>query len=178
MISSLESERLKYIPLSLEHLSERYVEWLNDPEIYRYLESGGNYTYKMLEDYLIEVESKKILFWGIHLKSDNKHIGNIKIDPVSEKHGWGEYGIILGDREEWGKGYAFEASQTIIKHCFDVLNLRKINLGVVQENLAAVKLYTKLGFNVEGLYKYHIVQGTRYLHSLRMAIFNNKFKYQ
>ena len=40
---------------------------------------------------------------GIHLKENCKHIGNIKIDPINKKHGTGEYGIMMGDKDEWGK---------------------------------------------------------------------------
>lgn len=84
---------------------------------------------------------------------------------------------MIGDKDEWGKGFAFEASETIIKYCFEVLSLRKINLGVVEENISAVQLYKKLGFTIEGVYRNHIVQDSRYLNALRMALFNNKFKY-
>ena len=77
----LESERLFYEPLSQKHLSFAYVNWLNDVEVNTYLESGGNYTIQLLSDFLKEQEQKDILFWAIHLKDSNKHIGNIKIDP-------------------------------------------------------------------------------------------------
>jgi RimJ/RimL family protein N-acetyltransferase len=96
----LESDRLIYLPVTLQHLSSTYVDWLNDPEVIQFLESGGNYTYKDLKDYLENVERKKLLFWGIHLKDTGKHIGNIKIDPINHRHGWGEYGILMGDKSE------------------------------------------------------------------------------
>lgn len=178
MAPNLESERLIYVPLSLAHLSQEYVDWLNNPSIYKYLETGGNYTMEMLQNYLLEAEKKNILFWAIHLKVNNKHIGNIKIDPVNLKHGLCEYGIMIGDIDEWGKGYAFEASTTIINYCFEVLNLRKMNLGVIEDNVNAVNLYKKLGFTIEGIYKDHIFEDPRYLNSLRMALFNSRYTYK
>ena len=102
----LESDRLLCVPLSMAHFSPEYLDWLNNPAIYEYLDTGGSYTQEMLKNYLSEAEKKDILFWAIHLKTDNKHIGNIKIDPVNLKHGWGEYGIMMGDMNEWGKGNA------------------------------------------------------------------------
>src|SRR5437016_4773727 len=110
---------------------------MNDLETCRYMESGGDYTLEKLNSYLSEVEAKGyLLFWAIHLKAGDKHIGNIKIDPVNKRHGLGEYAIMMGDKTEWGKGYAREASITIIDYCFHRLNLRKITLGVVDENEA------------------------------------------
>jgi RimJ/RimL family protein N-acetyltransferase len=173
----LESERLLFKPLSTAHLSQTYVDWLNDPEINRYLENAGNYTLEKLNSFLSDVEKKQILFWGIHLKENQKHIGNIKIDPVNAKHGFGEYGILMGDKNEWGKGYATEASLRIIKYCFEELGLRKINLGVVLNNTAACNLYKKIGFETEGIYKKHAFYNGEYCDTLRMALFNPDFQY-
>jgi len=175
---SLESERLKYKPLSLDHLSQDYVDWMNDAEVNRYLESGGDYTLDKLRDYLEDVEKKDILFWGIHLKSNNQHIGNIKIDPVNEKHGLAEYGIMMGRKSEWGKGYAGEATRRIIDYCFTELGIRKITLGVVIDNEAAFGLYKKMGFLTEGLYKRHTFHNGKYCDVARMAIFNPEVEYE
>jgi RimJ/RimL family protein N-acetyltransferase len=178
MAPSLVSERLYYKPLSLEHLSVSYVNWLNDPEVYKYLETGGDYTIEKLEQYLKKIEeSEEILFWAIHIKTNNKHIGNIKIDPIDKKHGLGEYGIMIGDSVEWGKGYAKEASLRIIKYCFDELSLRKITLGVISENTVAVELYKSIGFEIEGLFKRQSYTNGRYYDDIRMAVFNPSFIY-
>lgn len=142
----LESERLFLKPLSQKHLSLAYVNWLNDIEVNTYLESGGNYTLQLLADFLKEQEQKDILFWAIHLKNSNKHIGNIKIDPINYEQSSGEFGILMGDKENWGKGFANEASNRIIKYCFEQLKLTKITLGVIENNIKAVSLYHKIGF--------------------------------
>lgn len=172
----LESKNLIFKPLSLKHVSSDYVNWLNDKEVNKYLESGNNYDLEKLEKFLIEIEQKEILFWAIHLKSDNTHIGNIKIDPINQRHGLGEYGILIGNKLEWGKGYAKESSLAIIEHCFEKLNLRKITLGVVEKNTAAFNLYKKIGFEIEGRFKNHGLYCNEYCDIIRMAIFNDNFK--
>jgi ribosomal-protein-alanine N-acetyltransferase len=169
----LHSNRMFLKPLGLEHVSDEYVNWLNDAEVIRYLETGGDYTREKLQDFLSSVEKNQILFWAIHLKSNNKHIGNIKIDPINVRHGFGEYGILMGDRNEWGKGYAKEASEIVIRYCFGPeCNLRKVVLGVVRDNAAAVGLYQKLGFVTEGIYKDHGIYNGKKCDIMRMAIFN------
>jgi ribosomal-protein-alanine N-acetyltransferase len=174
MIPSFESEHLFYRPVSLQHLSTRYVDWLNDPIVIKYLESGGNYTIELLKDFLGAIELKDLYFWAIHLKSNDKHIGNIKIDPINGRHGTGEYGIMMGDRSEWGKGYAKEATQRILEYCFKELGIRKITLGVVAENVVALKLYEKLGFEKEGFYRMHVNYHGKLYDVIRMAKFNPK----
>jgi ribosomal-protein-alanine N-acetyltransferase len=172
---SIETPRFYLERLFIEHLSQKYVDWMNDYQVNQYLESGGNYTLEMLKDFLINVSNQDIYFWAIKDKFDEHHIGNIKIDPINFKHGWGEYGILIGDQSYWGKGVGFEVSRAVIDFCFQGnLNLRKINLGVRAENTAAIALYNKLGFKVEGVYKKHSVTTTGFDDVLRMAIFNSR----
>ena len=176
-VPTIESERLIFKPLSMQHFTQDYVDWLNDPDVYRYLETGGNYTLDLLKTYLLDVEKKDILFWGIHLKDSLLHIGNIKIDPVNFKNGTAEYGIMMGRKSEWGKGYAKEATLAIIEFCFKEMRLRKITLGVIADNKVACYLYKKIGFETEGVYKNHCFVEGEYCDGIRMAIFNPDLQY-
>jgi len=174
-VPELISDRLELKPLTRKHCSIQYVEWLNDPDVYRYLEVEGKYDIDKLDSYLKDVELRDIYFWAIHLKNIGRHIGNIKIDPISYRHGVGEYGILIGDRSAWGKGYAKEASDSVLKYCFDKLKLRKITLGVVANNHTAVKLYEDLNFIREGVFKSQGIWGGELCDLYRMAIFNPNY---
>lgn len=170
---TLESSRLIYKPLTSSYATQEYLQWLNDKEVTKYLEIFEPYSVQQLTNYLEAVDrNEQLLFWAIHLKENDKHIGNIKIDPVNRYHGYGEYGIMMGDKTEWGKGYGAEASKAIVEYCFREEKLRKLNLGVVEENIAAVNLYKKMGFQTEGIYKKHGLYNNHYCNILRMAIFN------
>ena len=84
---------------------------MNDEKVNRHLESGGDYTLEKLTAYLKEVEDYPKYFWAINLKETDQHLGNIKIDPIDLNLLWGEYGIMIGARNAWGKGIAKEASK-------------------------------------------------------------------
>jgi Acetyltransferases, including N-acetylases of ribosomal proteins len=177
-MNALETTRLLLRPISQSHVTDRYVDWLNDDVVYKYLETRGNYTQEMLFYFVEEQIKNNVFMWAIHLKENNIHIGNIKIDPINLRHGFGEYGILMGDKNEWGKGYAKEASERAIHYFFNEnLFLRKINLGVVKDNVAAINLYQKLGFVIEGVYKNHVKYDNTYHDVIRMAIFNTRYDY-
>ena len=175
--SIIVSERLILRPFSKDIINDNYLNWLNDDEITSYLEINGFYTLDMLANYVNLMIDKNVFIWAIFLKDGNKHIGNIKIDPINTKHKFGEYGIMIGARSEWGKGYAFEASSLVLNYCFQNLFLRKVCLGVINENIAAISLYKKLGFKIEGIYKSHLLYNDQYSDCIRMAAFNPTIKF-
>jgi RimJ/RimL family protein N-acetyltransferase len=120
--------------------------------------------------------NNKVYIWAIIDKLLNAHIGNIKIDPINDLHKYGEYGILIGNKNYWGKGFASEASLEVLNYFFrDNNHLRKINLGVVENNIEAIKLYQKLGFKQEGYLQRHFVYDGVEVDVIRMAIFKEDF---
>ena len=150
-ISFIESERLLLKPVSKDHCTLDYVSWLNDQESMMYMESGFYpTTLESLAKYIESIDHSKQLFLAIHEKEGGKHIGNIKLYNFVSPHLRADYGILIGDKTSWGKGYAKEASIALINHAFKKMNIHRIYLGVLDGNDAAIHLYKKLGFIQEG----------------------------
>lgn len=169
----LESDRLLMEPIGVKHCTPRYLHWLNDSEVYKFLETRGGQTMEMLENFIRKQIENKVFMWAIIKKEDGKHIGNIKIDPVNEIEGSAEYGILMGDKEEWGKGFAQEASLCVINYFFNrEKSLKRINLGVIEDNKAAIHLYKKIGFEIEELQVNSICRNGVLFNTLRMSKVN------
>ena len=83
-VCTLESERLFYKPVDMLYATDRYVSWLNDTDVNKYLEVKKENTIEELREYIQDTLQKKVFFWAIHLKENGKHIGNIKIDPINK----------------------------------------------------------------------------------------------
>ena len=172
----LHTERLVLEPLSSKHATEKYASWLNDPEVYKHLESRGGQTIDTINEFIDFQITNKVYIWAIIDKSLNTHIGNIKIDPINSTHKYGEYGILIGDKNYWGKGFAREASEAVLNYFFkNNIYLRKINLGVLKNNSDAINLYNKLGFKQEGYLQRHLVYDGTEEDVIRMAIFREDF---
>ena len=171
-IPQIENDRLLLKPMETKFISINYLQWMNDKDVCKYLETSIPYSKFELEDFVNSMIAKKIFFWAITLKHNDLHIGNIKIDPINYRHRIGEYGILMGDKNNWGKGFGKEASKQVIDYCFNVIGLRKITLGVIKDNVAAVKLYRTLGFEEEGIYRMHGKYAGKYRDAIRMALFN------
>lgn len=173
---SLESKRLIYKRVSTAHITDTYVSWINDNEVNKYLETRGDYTLDLLKTYIEEQHKNETFFWAIHLKDSKKHIGNIKIDPIHFETKTGDYGILMGDKSTWGKGYAKEATLKILDFAFNDIKLSKIKLGVIEDNVNAFKLYEKIGFKIDEIKNDFGVYNNKLSNSISMSLHVEDFK--
>lgn len=172
----LETKDLVLTPVTIQHCNDRYLSWFYDKEVQQHLVTGTTPITKEDLVNFLQNQPQQRIFLAIHLKSNKEHIGNIKLDGIDQMHGLAEYGILMGEKKEWGKGYAKQASAAIITYAFVSLNLRKITLGVVATNHAAIHLYEKLGFAQEALYKEHWYKDGAYHDIVRMGLLKKLWK--
>lgn len=177
-MSFLKGEKISLRSLKKEDLHGPYFDWLNDQDVTRFMESGKfpNSEENMMNFYNNIVNSRDNILLAIVTNHENKHIGNIKLGSINWIHRRAEIGIMIGDKTEQGKGYAAEAIKLLLDHAFSKLNLRKIILGVISENTAAVKLYQKIGFKTEGTAREEMYYDGKYHDMIYMGIL--KCEYQ
>lgn len=164
-------------PLERADLNERYLGWLNDPEVTRYMESGTfPTTMQDLENFYQEVTGSRsqVIFAIVDLKSD-QHIGNVKLGPIHWVHRCATLGILIGDSKFWGKGIGVEATRLAVDYGFKRLNLRRIDLGVFADHEAAVHCYEKAGFKVEGRMREALFQRGDYKDRLWMGLLRSEY---
>lgn len=162
-------------PLKVQDVSDEYLNWLNSPEISFGL-SRRNYTMKELIDYVKEkTKDPHCVFFAILDKKTNQHIGNIKLDNFDKETNLMDLGILIGNKNFWGKGYGKSACILMIDYGFNVMNLRKIWLAVYENNPAARILYEKLGFVTEGILRKHVYFNGSFYDKYIMGIFKDEW---
>ena len=139
-------------PLCKKDINKRYLSWLNDTEVTRWSVAGTfPYTRKDLEYFYERMRSSKNdIILAVIAKQKNVHIGNVKLGNINWVHRFADFGIIIGEKKYWGKGYGQEACNLLLEYAFNRLNLNKIVLGVYGNHKAAIKVYQKVGFKIEG----------------------------
>ena len=159
----VEGDRIYLRYIKLTDVNDNYLSWLNDDEVMKGIVTSG-YNLQKLQSYVREkFNSTHTHFFAIVLKSNNVHIGNIKLDYHDSNANLSEMGVLIGDKDYWGKGIAKDACSLVLDYGFKKLNLRKIFLAVFENNIHAIKLYKSLGFKTEGkLIKHVCVQGVLY----------------
>ena len=156
--------------LKEEDASQEYCNWVNDPEVNKFLETKKT-TIEELKQYIKEKrENPDCLFLGIFLKDTNKHIGNIKLEPVDFENKKATLGILIGDKNYWGRGICTEAVKLLVDYVFENLNLEKVDLGVISENKAAINCYLKAGFRIKKIEQRAIKYDNRFYDKVIMDI--------
>jgi len=145
----IEGKTIYLKTLDQNNATEEYCSWLNDSEVNQYLETKKA-TIDQLKSYIEKNnENQSCLFFGIFFKENQKHIGNIKLEPIDfEKHK-ATIGILIGDKDYWGRGIGTEAITLLVDYGFNNLKLEEIDLGVISENKAAIRVYEKVGFKIK-----------------------------
>ncbi len=151
----IETDRLVLDAVSEADCQSYYVDWLNDVDVNRYLET--RWTEQNQESILQFVKSMKAdpanYLFAMRIAETGKHIGNLKIGPINIHHMYADLSYFVGDRESWGKGYATEAIRGAIGFAFDQFGLHRLNAGVYSGNEASARVLEKCGFEKEGIAK-------------------------
>lgn len=171
----MNCSRVSLVPLENIH-SEYIVKWRNDPQISRLLFSSNSITMQShsswLEKYKSSDNRKEFV---IYIIQKNIPIGTIGISAIDNENRKAEYGIIIGEAEYTGKGYAKEASQLILKYAFEKLNLNKVFLKVFEDNTRAICMYKTLGFGVDGILRQDILKDGVYRNVIEMSILKEEW---
>ena len=141
-------KRLYLRELSPLNINLNYLKWMNNMEVTKYTESRHTQiTKKDIEQYVSDISKRDDSFlFGIYLIKDDCYIGNIKLGPINQIHRTASVGIIIGETECWGKGFAAEAVSLLTGYAFKKLELHKVTAGCIDSNIASIKMFLKAGF--------------------------------
>ncbi len=158
---AVRGSRLELRYLTPRDVNEAYVRWLGDPETVRFTESRHtSHSLDSVRAYVAACASDSIEhLLGIFKIESGRHIGNIKIGPVNTYHRYASVGLIIGEKDCWGKGYATEAIGLATRHAFSTLGLHKLTAGVIAGNEGSLRAFARNRFVVEGVRRKHNLCG-------------------
>ena len=155
-------------------------KWRNDPDLISCL--GAPYRF-INEDVDSEWYDKYLNTRGNYVRcaivdedKESEVLGLISLVDINYINRSGELHIMIGGSQNRGKGIGTFAVKAMLDHAFDNLNLRRVELGVLETNLPAIKLYEKTGFVKEGIKKESNYKNGRYVSMIMMAILKDDSK--
>ena len=158
--------------------NSRYVSWLNDSEVNRYLEVRWNkQTLKTVQEFVeFQRENDHSVLFAIRLNSDDRHIGNIKIGPINSWHCLADISYFIGEKELWNKGIATQAINLVCDFGFHELHLHRIEAGAYEKAVGSCKALEKNGFMREGVFRRQAMSDGEYINGYRYGLLANEYK--
>jgi len=152
---TLTDADLVLAPMEERHVSQEYVEWLNNPIVVAQTEQAGlRHTIESVRTYVAStLQSPDAAMWRILVAGT--HVGNIRLSSIHPIHRRAGLGLIIGAAEARGKGVGSRAIGLATAHAFRVLNLNKVFAGMFAANEASRRAFEKAGFVLEGTLQRH-----------------------
>ncbi|PLX21796.1 hypothetical protein C0584_01690 [Candidatus Parcubacteria bacterium] len=150
--------------------------WINDREVTKFLVVNTPVTMQMQEKW---VEDRAVNDTSMVLSivlNNGTLIGNIAVRDINRVDRTANTGCVIGEKDEWGKGYGREAKMLFLDYLFNTLNLRKINSTAIAFNGRSISYQMKCGAVQEGLKKKQIFQDGQYHDEVVLAVFKEDFE--
>ena len=153
--------------------------WERDTEYHRLSDSdpARPWSEKKHKEWIekrMSTEREDFFPFSIRTLAEDRLIGEITIwVNWVESNGW--VGIIIGERDCWGKGYGTDAMHLLLAYAFTELNLFRVTLGVFAYNPRAIRSYEKAGFKPEGVMRGEVFREGRRDDGIYMGILRDEW---
>ena len=151
----LSGTKVRLRPKSLQDAADDYI-WRRDVELCRldaatpilcsfeeFLENYTEERYRPSRSHRFAIETP-----------DGRHIGNFSYFNIDETKKEAEFGIMIGDRAYWNRGYGSDVILTYLNNIFSQTDLARIHLKTLSWNIKAQKCFQKCGFSPCGYATY------------------------
>jgi diamine N-acetyltransferase len=105
----------------------------------------------------------------------NQLIGTVQLTSIHQINKSAEFSIMIGNKSYWSKGAGKFATDSMIAHGFNNLNLHRIYLTVLEYNTRAIQLYERSGFKREGVLREAIFKNGTYQNLIHMSVLKREF---
>ena len=153
----------------------RFVKWFNDPDFNKFMARRAMSMREELKWIRGLSKKKDSIHFAIDT-SDGVHIGSCGIHDIHKRDRHAFFGIGIGDKRFWGKGYGTEAIRLALRYAFRKLKLRRISLWVYAYNPRAFRAYQKVGFKETGILKKKTFWNGKFYDDFLMSITAKEFK--
>ena len=127
-------------------------KWRNNEELISHL--GAPYRYINLEVdekwYESYMKNRNNCVRCSIVDENDQVLGLVSLVSIDYMNQSAEFHLMIGNKENRGKGIGTFATKEMLKHAFFNLNLHRVELTALEDNEPAMRLYEKIGFIKEG----------------------------
>lgn len=151
----IESERIRLRPIT-DFDTDLIVSWRNKEDVKK------NFLYR--SDFTVDLHKKwleeKVYRGGViqfiieyNLEKNFIPVGSVYLRDIDYNNSSAEFGIFIGEDIARKKGIGTLATKIITDFGHTKLNLHRIFLRLISDNISAYKAYRSAGFVLEGVFR-------------------------
>ena len=154
--------------------------WRRDEEVYR-LTGGNRYFVSSERDrqWVLEkiLDNKAEIYLAICLAENDCMIGYISLADIDYRNGRAEWsGIVIGEKEYRGQGYATQAIYLLLEYAFDELGLHRVSGSWLAENTLSMFVGRMMGFRQEGVLRDYVYKSGKRHDMVIMSMLKPEFE--
>jgi len=157
--------------ISLRQLEEKdaplIFEWVKDPDINQHFRFDSDAM--TIDSVLGFIHKSQDISENAHfaiVDDTDEYMGTVSLKNIDKLTKTAEYAIAIRKKAQ-RKGYGRKSSLMLLDYAFNTIDLNRVYLNVMSNNVDAINLYENLGFTLEGELKDHIMVKDK-LHSLQL----------
>ena len=169
---TITTARLNIVPFQQEHITQKYIDWLNNKQLMRYSQQRHQlHSVETCSEYVKSFDHETSFLWAILYAADNnQHIGNVSA-YLDTKNSVCDLGLLIGNPNLQGIGIGYEAWASCIEYFQVKKAVRKITGGCMAKNSAMLSIMKKSGMQDDGIRKQQFRLDGDFVDAIHMAIF-------
>lgn len=173
----LSGEKTVLCPYREDKHLELCFNWINDPEVRRFLKNNNPISFEEERGLLRRLTSDPMhnIFLIIETMEKRVPIGTMGLNNINWVHRRAKSGAMIGEKNYWSRGYGTDAKVALLEHAFLTLGLEKICSSVLAFNARSLAYLKKTGYREEGVRKRHIYRNGEWIDDILLAIFKEDF---
>lgn len=177
-VVNIIGERVALGPMRKD-LAPLYHRWANDLRLGRDAEMGPVIPTRLdslEEGFSNSSDSERNARFTIYELGEWRPIGDAGLSRIDHYNRTALFGIAIGEAEYRGRGYGTEATRLVLDYAFNALGLHSVMLGVFEWNVAAIRVYLKVGFKEIGRQRQSKYMGGRFWDAILMDCLAAEFE--
>jgi len=151
--SELEGERVKLVPLEMNHAAPLF-ECLRAPEVW------GHYPYRIqtieemqtfIHKAIVGQEQREQFSFAVWDKNLNEYVGTTRFLKISEQNNSLKVGTTLYSPKVWRTRVNTEAKYLMLQYVFETLNIVRVEIIASINNVRSQRAIERLGATKEGI---------------------------
>jgi [ribosomal protein S5]-alanine N-acetyltransferase len=176
-MSETSTLRVSLRPFTEQHLTDKYVGWLNDATVTRFSERRREaHTLESCREYLRGLSQSGDWFLAIHVTGeqwDDEHVGNISV-YFDRPNRNADIAILIGKTRIWGHGVGYRSFISAIEQIWAGSDVEKITAGTLAVNESMLRIMRKAGMKPDGVRHAHARWNAARMDVLHYALFRGE----